>query len=94
MYPATVTSSWGVKAEAVQVTLENAEEVAKWVNGEVVNISTTIREVPFAFHAVKIPVEVGISWAYIGDFIVRWPDNSHHFGVYPTKIFSEMFTYE
>lgn len=94
MIPASVKSFWDVPAEAMQLTSETVEDVAKWTGGEIVDIDTFVNGRPFVFKALKIPVEAGVIWAQHGDFVVRWNGPKPMYSVYPLSQFSSQFTYE
>jgi len=64
------------KCEAVQVTHENAAEVARWAGGYVTTVNTTEGV------AVSFPGKYGANYiATVGDYIARHSDGHHELGV-------------
>lgn len=60
------------QVEAMHVTAEHAQPIARWCGGEVAtDIHPTDRSIRFS--KIGIPTLKGVEWALDDDYVVKWP---------------------
>lgn len=90
----TVKSGTGSLCIAIQLTQENAEAVARWCNGRLVETRYPVQQSLFGdipkYQGMKLD-GLGYDWASIGDFIVTYQEHGRYFYVYTPNTFRAMF---
>ena len=91
--PAEVYLS-GTRAEvlAIQVTPDNLEEAAAFVNGEIIDIKASRFLMPHGYQAIRFQGITGVAWAQNWDWLVRYIHAPDMIYAYRNGVFQSMYT--
>jgi hypothetical protein len=93
MPPTAYLFNTGAEVQAMQLTAQNLDEVAAWVDGTVIALESKRYETPVTFIGVRVPSPIGREprYARIGDWVVKFNNSDIIIYIYPNGTFSANF---
>lgn len=90
----TVKSGTGALCKAIRLTEDNAEAVARWCNGLLLEFKYPVQESLFGDMPKYRALRLDGPWFHmvsIGDYIVTYQEYGRYFYTYPPEAFQTMF---